>query len=152
MRQDAEEAGSSLVASLLALASEDAGCELLEAVLPLLVLPDVLCEVLSEALELWEVEVLSDVLCEDEAVSLELVLCEELAVPLELEPEVLSVLLVELEPEADVVPEDAPEEVLDEPELLVLPEPDELLEELVEPELTPLTVTFRVLLVTVQSL
>lgn len=158
MRQDAEETGSSLVASLLALASEDAGCELLEAVLPLLVLPDVLCEVLSEALELWETEVLSDVLCEEEAVSPELVLWEELTAPLELEPEVLaedavlSLLLVELPVEADVVPEDAPEEVPEEPELLVLPEPDELLEELVEPELTPLTATFRVLLVTVQSL
>lgn len=98
---------------------------------------------------------LSDVLCEDEAASLELVLCEELDVPLaeDAEDAVLSLLLAELLPEVDVVPEDSPEEVLEEPELLVLPEPDELLEEeLVEPELTPLTVTFRVLLVTVQSL
>ena len=59
----------------------------------------------------------------------------------------------------EVVPDDAPEELVlpeeplpdvlpelpDEPELL--PEPDEEL-----PELTPLTVTFRTLLVTVQPL
>ena len=95
-----------------------------------------------------------------------LVLWEELDPPLELdelaEGAVLSLLevLCEVLSEADVVPEDAPEEVPEEPELLVLPleellvlsAPDELLEELVEPELTPLTVTFRVLLVTVQSL
>ena len=56
----------------------------------------------------------------------------------------------------DVAPEDAPEVVPDDapeepvlPDVLpdVLPEPDEAL-----PELTPLTVTFRVLLVTVQPL
>lgn len=95
-----------------------------------------------------------------------LVLWEELDSPLELdvlaEGAVLSLLevLCEVLSEADVVPEDAPEEVPEEPELLVLPleellvlsAPDELLEELVEPELTPLIVTFRVLLVTVQSL
>ena len=67
----------------------------------------------------------------------------------------------------DVAPEDAPEVVPDDaPEELVLPEeplPDvlpelpeepELLPELDEelPELTPLTVTFRTLLVTVQPL
>lgn len=64
----------------------------------------------------------------------------------------------------DVAPEDAPEVVPDDaPEELVLPEeplpdvlPDEpeLLPELDEelPELTPLTVTFRALLVTVQPL
>lgn len=67
----------------------------------------------------------------------------------------------------DVDPEDAPDEAADElPELAllleelpepeapdVLPEPDDALEEeLVEPEVTPLTVTFRVLLVTVQPL
>ena len=67
----------------------------------------------------------------------------------------------------DVDPEEAPDEAAEElPELLVLPEelleelpdvlPDELelLPELDEelPELTPLTVTFRVLLVTVQPL
>lgn len=57
----------------------------------------------------------------------------------------------------DVAPEDAPEVVPDDaPEELLLPEeplPDvlpELDEEL--PELTPLTVTFRTLLVTVQPL
>ena len=55
----------------------------------------------------------------------------------------------------EVVPDDAPEELV-RPAELVLPEeplPDvlpELDEEL--PELTPLTVTFRVLLVTVQPL
>lgn len=53
----------------------------------------------------------------------------------------------------DVAPEDAPEVVPDDaPEELVLPEeplPD-VLPEL--PELTPLTVTFRTLLVTVQPL
>ena len=87
-----------------------------------------------------------------------LVLWEELDPPLELdvlaEGAVLSLLevLCEVLSEADVDPEDAPEEVPEEPELLVLSAPDELLEELVEPELTPLTVTFRVLLVTVQSL
>lgn len=60
-------------------------------------------------------------------------------------------------PEVDVAPEDAPEVVPDDaPEELLLPEeplPDvlpELDEEL--PELTPLTVTFRTLLVTVQPL
>ena len=60
--------------------------------------------------------------------------------------------------EADVVPEDAPEEAPDEaPEVLVLPEEPELPE--AEEELlsgwvgfAPLTVTFSVLLVTVQSL
>ena len=67
----------------------------------------------------------------------------------------------------DVDPEEAPDGAAEElPELLVLPEelleelpdvlPDELelLPELDEelPELTPLTVTFRVLLVTVQPL
>ena len=56
LRQEAEEAGSSLVASLLtsllALASEEAAWDVLEAVLSLPALPDVLCEVLSEALEL----------------------------------------------------------------------------------------------------
>lgn len=63
----------------------------------------------------------------------------------------------------DVAPEDAPEVVPDDaPEELVLPEellPDVLpeLPELPEldeelPELTPLTVTFRTLLVTVQPL
>lgn len=83
-----------------------------------------------------------------------LVLWEELDPPLELdvlaEGAVLSLLevLCEVLSEADVDPEDAPDEAAEElPELLVLP-----LEELVEPELTPLTVTFRVLLVTVQSL
>lgn len=96
-----------------------------------------------------------------------LVLWEELDPPLELdvlaEGAVLSLLevLCEVLSEADVVPEDAPDKAAEElPELLVLPleellvlsAPDELLEELVEPELTPLTVTFRVLLVTVQSL
>ena len=57
----------------------------------------------------------------------------------------------------DVAPEDAPEVVPDDaPDELLLPEeplPDvlpELDEEL--PELTPLTVTFRTLLVTVQPL
>ena len=68
---------------------------------------------------------------------------------------VLSELLEVLPEDVDVAPEDAPEE---EPELLVLPELDEdevleeELDELVEPEVTPLTVTFRALLVTVQSL
>lgn len=95
-----------------------------------------------------------------------LVLWEELDSPLELdvlaEGAVLSLLevLCEVLSEVDVDPEEAPEEVPEEPELLVLPleellvlsAPDELLEELVEPELTPLIVTFRVLLVTVQSL
>lgn len=81
-------------------------------------------------------------------------LWEELDVPLDAEPEVLAAgaVLVEeeelLPEEADVVPEDAPEEEL---ELLVLPEPEE------EPlsgwvGFAPLTVTFSVLLVTVQSL
>lgn len=88
-----------------------------------------------------------------------LVLWEELDPPLELdvlaEGAVLSLLevLCEVLSEADVDPEEAPDEAAEElPELLVLSAPDELLEELVEPELTPLTVTFRVLLVTVQSL
>ena len=53
--------------------------------------------------------------------------------------------------EADVVPEDAPEEELELPDGLVLPEAEE---ELLSGRegFTPLTVTFRVLLVTVQSL
>lgn len=52
----------------------------------------------------------------------------------------------------EVVPDDAPEELVLPEELLpdVLPELPELDEEL--PELTPLTVTFRALLVTVQPL
>ena len=55
-----QEAVSSLVASLLALASEEAAWDVLEAVLSLLpVLPDALCDVLSAALELCEAEVLS---------------------------------------------------------------------------------------------
>lgn len=80
-------------------------------------------------------------------------LWEELDVPLDAEPEVLAAgaVLVEeelLPEEADVVPEDAPEEEL---ELLVLPEPEEeLLSGWVG--FAPLTVTFSVLLVTVQSL
>ena len=51
-----------------------------------------------------------------------------------------------------MVPDDAPEELLlpEEPLPDVLPELPELDEEL--PELTPLTVTFRTLLVTVQPL
>ena len=83
-----------------------------------------------------------------------LVLWEELDSPLELdvlaEGAVLSLLEVPCEvlSEADVDPEEAPDEAAEElPELLVLP-----LEELAEPALTPLTVTFRVLLVTVQPL
>lgn len=83
-----------------------------------------------------------------------LVLWEELDSPLELdvlaEGAVLSLLEVPCEvlSEADVDPEEAPDEAAEElPELLVLP-----LEELAEPELTPLTVTFRTLLVTVQPL
>ena len=82
-----------------------------------------------------------------------LVLWEELDSPLELdvlaEGAVLSLL------EADVDPEEAPDEAAEElPELLVLPleELDVLPEELAEPALTPLTVTFRVLLATVQPL
>lgn len=75
------------------------------------------------------------------------------------EPEELAAgaVLSELEDE-DVAPEEAPEDAPDEvPELLALPEledEEELLEELL-PEcagVTPLTVTFRVLLVTVQPL
>ena len=96
-----------------------------------------------------------------------LILWEELDPPLELdvlaEGAVLSLPEVPCEvlAEVDVDPEEAPDEAAEElPELLVLPleellvlsAPDELLEELVEPELTPLIVTFRVLLVTVQSL
>lgn len=88
----------------------------------------------------------------------ELVLWEELAVPLEAEAEpageaVLS--LLEVLSEADVDPEEAPDEAAEElPELLVLPleELDVLPEELAEPALTPLTVTFTVLLATVQPL
>ena len=83
-----------------------------------------------------------------------LVLWEELDSPLELdvlaEGAVLSLLevLCEVLSEADVDPEEAPDEAAEElPELLVLP-----LEELAEPALTPLTVTFRVLLATVQPL
>ena len=83
-----------------------------------------------------------------------LVLWEELDSPLELdvlaEGAVLSLLEVPCEvlSEADVDPEEAPDEAAEElPELLVL-----LLEELAEPALTPLTVTFRVLLATVQPL
>ena len=87
-----------------------------------------------------------------------LVLWEELDSPLELdvlaEGAVLSLLEVPCEvlSEADVDPEEAPDEEL--PELLVLPleELDVLPEELAEPALTPLTVTFRVLLATVQPL
>lgn len=79
-----------------------------------------------------------------------LVLWEELDSPLELdvlaEGAVLSLLevLCEVLSEADVDPDEAAEEL---PELLVLP-----LEELAEPALTPLTVTFTVLLATVQPL
>lgn len=55
-----------------------------------------------------------------------------------------------------MVPDDAPEELVLPEELLpdVLPDEPELLPELDEelPELTPLTVTFRTLLVTVQPL
>ena len=83
-----------------------------------------------------------------------LVLWEELDSPLELdvlaEGAVLSLLEVPCEvlSEADVDPEEAPDEAAEElPELLVLP-----LEELAEPALTPLTVTFTVLLATVQPL
>ena len=86
-----------------------------------------------------------------------LVLWEELDSPLELdvlaEGAVLSLLevLCEMLSEADVDPEEAPDEAAEElPELLVLPL--EELEELAEPALTPLTVTFRVLLATVQPL
>lgn len=82
-----------------------------------------------------------------------LVLWEKLGSPLELdvlaEGAVLSLL------EADVDPEEAPDEAAEElPELLVLPleELDVLPEELAEPALTPLTVTFTVLLATVQPL
>ena len=90
-----------------------------------------------------------------------LVLWEELDSPLELdvlaEGAVLSLLevLCEVLSEVDVDPEEAPDEAAEElPELLVLPleELDVLLEELAEPALTPLTVTFRVLLATVQPL
>ena len=82
-----------------------------------------------------------------------LVLWEKLGSPLELdvlaEGAVLSLLEVPCEvlSEADVDPEEAPDEAAEElPELLVLPE------ELAEPALTPLTVTFTVLLATVQPL
>ena len=55
-----------------------------------------------------------------------------------------------------MVPDDAPEELVlpEEPLPDVLPDEPELLPELDEelPELTPLTVTFRTLLVTVQPL
>ena len=97
-----------------------------------------------------------------------LVLWEELDSPLELdvlaEGAVLSLLEVPCEvlSEADVDPEEAPDEAAEElPELLVLPleeldvlpeELDVLPEELAEPALTPLTVTFTVLLATVQPL
>ena len=92
-----------------------------------------------------------------------LVLWEELDSPLELdvlaEGAVLSLLEVPCEvlSEVDVDPEEAPDEAAEElPELLVLPleELDALPEpeELAEPALTPLTVTFRVLLATVQPL
>ena len=90
-----------------------------------------------------------------------LVLWEEPDPPLELdvlaEGAVLSLLevLCEVLSEADVDPEEAPDEAAEElPELLVLPleELDVLPEELAEPALTPLTVTFRVLLATVQPL
>ena len=90
-----------------------------------------------------------------------LVLWEELESPLELdvlaEGAVLSLpeVLCEVLSEVDVDPEEAPDEAAEElPELLVLPleELDVLPEELAEPALTPLTVTFRVLLVTVQPL
>ena len=87
-----------------------------------------------------------------------LVLWEELDSPLELdvlaEGAVLSLLEVPCEvlSEADVDPEEAPDEAAE--ELLVLPleELDVLPEELAEPALTPLTVTFTVLLATVQPL
>lgn len=86
-----------------------------------------------------------------------LVLWEELDSPLELdvlaEGAVLSLLEVPCEvlSEADVDPDEAAEEL---PELLVLPleELDVLPEELAEPALTPLTVTFTVLLAMVQPL
>ena len=88
-----------------------------------------------------------------------LVLWEELESPLELdvltEGAVLSLLevLCEVLSEVDVDPEEAPDEAAEElPELLVLPELDDAPEELAEPALTPLTVTFRVLLATVQPL
>ena len=102
---------------------------------------------------MWEPLPAAELLWEDEVLSLEetllLVLWEELDSPLLLEVpcEVLS--------EADVDPEEAPDEAAEElPELLVLPleELDVLPEELAEPALTPLTVTFRVLLATVQPL
>ena len=96
-----------------------------------------------------------------------LVLWEEPDSPLELdvlaEGAVLSLpeVLCEVLSEVDVDPEEAPDEAAEElPELLVLPleeldvlpEPDDAPEELAEPALTPLTVTFRVLLATVQPL
>ena len=88
-----------------------------------------------------------------------LVLWEELDSPLELdvlaEGAVLSLLEVPCEvlSEADVDPEEAPDEAAEElPELLPLEELDVLPEELAEPALTPLTVTFTVLLATVQPL
>lgn len=131
-------AACSLVVSLLAFASEDS-----------------VREPLSVVELLWEDEVLS---LEE---TLLLVLWEELDSPLELdvlaEGAVLSLLEVPCEvlSEADVDPEEAPDEAAEElPELLVLPleELDVLPEELAEPALTPLTVTFRVLLATVQPL
>ena len=145
-----------MVASLLAFASEDSVLE------PLSV---------AELLPVWEPLPAAELLWEDEVLSLEetllLVLWEELDSPLELdvlaEGAVLSLLEVLCEglSEVDVDPEEAPDEAAEElPELLVLPleeldvlpEPDDAPEELVEPALTPLTVTFRVLLVTVQPL
>ena len=139
-----------MVASLLAFASEDSVLE------PLSV---------AELLPVWEPLPAAELLWEDEVLSLEetllLVLWEELESPLELdvlaEGAVLSLLEVPCEvlSEADVDPEEAPDEAAEElPELLVLPleELDVLPEELAEPALTPLTVTFRVLLVTVQPL
>ena len=93
-----------------------------------------------------------------------LVLWEEPDSPLELdvlaEGAVLSLpeVLCEVLSEADVDPEEAPDEAAEEllvlplEELDVLPEPDDAPEELAEPALTPLTVTFRVLLATVQPL
>ena len=92
----------------------------------------------------------------------ELVLWDAPEAPLEavLEEPDAGAVLSELDelPEEDVAPEEAPEDAPDEePEELVLPEleePDELPEELL-PECAgaaPPTVTFRVLLVTVQSL
>ena len=107
---------------------------------------------------MWEPLPAAELLWEDEVLSLEetllLVLWEELDSPLELdvlaEGAVLSLLevLCEVLSEADVDPEEAPDEAAEElPELLVLP-----LEELAEPALTPLTVTFRVLLAMVQPL